>query len=122
MERYTEKIRIRLTAEEKEALEKIFSAEKEKHARGCRANFSSFLRDRLLKETNLKNDSLLREMRELRYEIRKIGVNVNQVTKKINAGFGNPGDAGIMLRELGDIKRILGDYLKEAGDAWESRS
>ena len=44
-------------------------------------NVSGFIRETLLSETGYRNVFLERQLKDLRYEIRKIGTNINQVVK-----------------------------------------
>lgn len=51
-------------------------------------NVSAFIREKLFRE-EIKELAYYRELKNLTYQIRKIGVNINQVAAKINSGHGN---------------------------------
>lgn len=119
MQRYTEKIRIRLQKEELEYLENCFEKEKTICFKDGRGNFSGFLRALILQNSNYKNITVKNQMKELRYEMRKIGVNINQIAKKINSGLGTQNDLVEVKGDLDELKRLLEKYQKEVERAWE---
>ena len=51
-------------------------------------NVSAFIREKLFRE-EIKRTGILPGIKNLTYQIRKIGVNINQVAAKINSGHGN---------------------------------
>ena len=53
------------------------------------------------------------EIKKLRTEIHHIGNNVNQIARKINAGFGSKEDATQIKYLLGDIYRLMYEIAKE---------
>lgn len=119
MQMYTEKIRIRLMKDELEYLEKCFAKEQTVCFKDGRGNFSGYLRALLLQNSNYKNINLQKQMKELRYEIRKIGVNINQIAKKINSGFGNESDLNEIKDDLKNLNQLLEKYGNEVERAWE---
>lgn len=119
--KYSEKIRIRLTAEELAWLKKIFETDGECMMRSGRKNFSKFLRDRLLSGFSAQ-EKLARQNGTLRHEIRRIGVNINQVTKKINAGFGSASDIPLLDEMLKEVEETLEEYIRLTGELWESQN
>lgn len=122
MQRYTEKIRLRLTKEELEHLEKCFAKDKTVCFKDGKGNFSGFLRALILQNSNYKNINLQKQMKDMRYEIRKIGVNINQIAKKINSGFGTTRDLEEVKAELKELQMLVEKYQKEVKRAWESPS
>ena len=58
----------------------------------------------------MKEEEQQAELKNIRYQITKIGVNINQTVKKINAGFGNQLDIEILEEEL----RKLNAWLEKA--------
>lgn len=121
MEQKTEKIRIRVTPEELEHLKKCSGSSSIVFKNG-RENFSGYLREKLLLETNHKNQVMEKEIKELRYELRKIGTNVNQIAKKVNGGFGTAGDIEELKNYMERIEKIMDDIYKEVGSIWQSPS
>ena len=53
------------------------------------------------------------EIKKLRTEIHHIGNNVNQIARKINAGFGSKEDAAQIKYLLGEIYRLMYEIAKE---------
>ena len=45
-----------------------------------------------------------KELKNLSYQVRKIGVNINQVVAKINAGYGNQTDIYKLEKALSQIE------------------
>lgn len=122
--RRTVNLKVRLTPEELEHLKKCAeedgSASFRKGKRGT--NYSGYYRTHLLSEANYKNAELLKVQKRLAYEIRKIGVNINQATKKINAGYGMPSDARRLQESLAEVERLLAEAIKECGRIWGSQN
>lgn len=50
---------------------------------------------------------LEKELKNLSYQVRKIGVNINQVVAKINAGYGNQIDIYNLEKALEQIKHEM---------------
>lgn len=122
-DRRTVNLKLRLTPEEMEHLRKCAEDNGEPSFRGgARINYSGYYRKHLLAETNYKNEELKRIQKRLVYEIRKIGVNINQVTKKINAGYGTHADLRDLKDELGEVEKLLKKTMEECEKLWESQS
>ena len=52
---------------------------------------------------------LKKELKELSYQVRKIGVNINQTVTKINSGYGSPSDIRMLQQCLADVEnRVKG--------------
>ena len=66
-----------------------------------RVNFSGYVRSMLLEKSGYKNTTYLRQLRDVAYELRKIGTNVNQIAKKINQGYIGSSD------DLAELKAYL---------------
>ena len=62
-------------------------------------NVSAFIREKLFRE-EIKELAYYRELKNLTYQIRKIGVNINQVAAKINSGHGNIDSVFILLKKI----------------------
>ena len=103
-----ERVQVRLTAAELEHLKKCSREQGGRFVRSGRVNFSDYLRLLLLSGSGYRDEALVRQLRGLKYELRKIGTNVNQVAKKVNSGFGTPQD----------IERLSG-YLARIEQAFE---
>lgn len=122
MKRLTEHVTIRFRPEELEHLKKCSgSFDAAKFSNG-RENFSEYLRVKLLEESGYKNSILEQQMKDVRYELRKIGTNVNQIAKKINSGFGTQNDLIELEQYLKQIESIFADLRKETDRVWQSQN
>ena len=110
---------IRFTQEEYNALEKSVAASKMKNSKG-EDNFSAYMRECILSKTGYRNLRMELELRELRYEIRKIGVNINQIAKQLNAGYGFPDDADAIQDLLKQVEDTVLQYEKKVVELWQS--
>lgn len=88
---------------------------KEKHYK----SFSKFIRDSLLEHNGISSDAVKKQMHELRWEINKIGVNINQATKHINSGYGSIKDVQSLLENQRELKELLEKYVEEAEKKWQ---
>lgn len=122
MERRTEIISIRFTEKELEHLKKCSGSFKKAKFQNGRDNFSEYLREKLLKESDYRNKVLEQQLADLRYEIRKIGTNINQVTKKINSGFGTSNDLKEIVLCMEETQQIFEKFREEVEHAWQSQS
>ena len=61
-----------------------------------------------------------KRIKELSYQVRKIGVNINQAVTKINSGYGGPSDIRMLQQCLADVenrvKRVEMQIEKNYGD------
>ena len=102
---------LRFTVEEYEMLRRMAWES------GCRdrkgnANVSMYIRNILFAGGSRKD--LKKELHELNFQIRKIGVNINQAAKRLNSGVVLPGDQSYLLAELSAVEKLLKDYKKMA--------
>ena len=103
-----ERVHVRLSREELDHLKMCAKSSGGKFKNG-RVNFSDYLRVQLLSGSGYRDEVLIRQLRELKYELRKIGTNVNQIARKINSGFGVPQD---LERLTGYLARIEEAFAK----------
>lgn len=81
-------VRTRLTEAEYEYLCKKAREDKDTCSREGRENLSAYIRKCILHSSGYdKEQKLFRELNNLTYQVRKIGVNINQAVKKINTNF-----------------------------------
>ncbi|WP_251391157.1 plasmid mobilization protein [Mediterraneibacter agrestimuris] len=81
---------VRLTKQEYRLLTEKAERDCETLYRNGKKNLSGYIRKCALNESGKMTVNLNRELKQLAYQVRKIGVNINQVAKKINAGYGYP--------------------------------
>lgn len=85
-------------------------------------SFSDFVREVMLSNNGYYSRMMKHQMEELRWEIHKIGVNVNQVAKKVNSGMGTPGDVRDLKSDLEKIETLLEQYERKVNEVWQSQS
>lgn len=122
MERYTEIIITRVTKGQLEHLKKCSSCFIDNKFKNGKENFSEYIREKLLLETNYKNQMLERQMKNLQYELRKIGTNINQVTRKINGEFGTPKDLEELKYHQKQIEKKFDEFKQEVKHIWQSQN
>ena len=89
-----------------------------KTKKGEKANTSAYIRKCIF----LQDDdpvSLKKELKTLSYQVRKIGVNINQVVAKINAGYGNQIDIYNLEKALEQVKhemKTLNEKVEDYGN------
>ena len=81
-------IKVRFNQNEYDKLIRLAESDELSRTRKGSKNVSAYIRQRsLIPVEDMAAMQIRNELREIRYQIRKIGVNVNQTTKKINAGL-----------------------------------
>lgn len=112
---------LRLTPEEVQYFQEKAAQDASVHSRSGAVNLSGYIRKCALRESGYRNlERMEKERKDLTYQVRKIGVNINQAVKKINSGAGGMAaqDLQVSLEELNRkfdtlLRRMEG---KEAGD------
>lgn len=94
---------LRLSAEEKERLER--------GARACGLSKTAYLR-RLILEKEIKALPS-QEIKALRTEVHKIGVNINQIARSVNAGIARAEDARRGLYLLEQVYALMYEVAKK---------
>ena len=74
--------------------------------RSGRPSLSAYVRKTLFYTGN-HPENLKKELKDLNYQVRKIGVNINQVAHKINAGLVNGADLMRLQESLQMTDRLL---------------
>ena len=94
---------LRLSKQEKELLES--------NARLCGLSKTAYLR-RLLQRTEIKVCPS-QEIKDLRWEVHKIGVNINQIARSVNAGIARADDAKRGLFLLDQVYELMYQIAKK---------
>ena len=85
-------------------------------------DFSDYVRDKLF-FSNVDYNRKLRHMQsDLLFEIHKIGVNINQVAKRINSGMGTHADVVYLQNELDNVEAKINLYIQKVDQKWQSPS
>lgn len=109
--------KLRLSDEEYERLQAMAEKDELSQTKRGRKNVSAYVRQcTLLRPENLQQKEMQKELRNIRYQIFKIGVNINQVVHKINAGFGNQLDIEILEDELRKLNANFEKMVTELGE------
>lgn len=98
---------IRFTREEYEQL--FYLAGKHSgagHQKMKGKNVSAFIRKCIFEKTD-NPLALKKEVKNLTYQVRKIGVNINQVVTKINSGYGTPADRDQLFFYLKKVEKAF---------------
>lgn len=107
-------IKVRFNQDEYDKLIRLAESDELSRTRKGSKNVSAYIRQRsLIPMEDMAAMQIRNELREIRYQIRKIGVNVNQTTKKINAGFGTQLDIEIMEEELKKMNAAIEQLLEK---------
>lgn len=81
-------IRVRLTQDEYEYLCRRAEKSRDTRCKNGARNLSAFIRKCILDGSGYSEKiNRQKALKNLEYQIRKIGVNINQATKKINSGY-----------------------------------
>ena len=81
-------IGLKLTQAEYEHISKIAEKDADTRWRSGKKNMSAYIRKCVLQSSGYQKDiQINKELDSLTYQIRKVGVNINQATKKINSNF-----------------------------------
>ncbi len=81
-------IATKLTEKEYEYVCKMADADKDTRWRSGRKNLAAYVRKCILQFSGYQKEiQIKKELNELTYQVRKIGVNINQAVKKINVNF-----------------------------------
>ena len=71
-------------------------------------NVSAYIRKCIFEQSN-NPAAIQKELKGLAYQVRKIGVNINQVAAKVNAGYATPVDMENLLFYL---KKVEEEFLR----------
>ncbi len=118
----SENIRIRLNPEEKDHLIRNAEASGIRFKKGENINLSEYIRDLLFRESHYCDWELKKLMRDTNYELRKIGVNVNQIAHKFNGNIGSENDLAALKRYLAAVEEQLARLEEGVEKAWQSQN
>lgn len=106
---------VRFSAEEWELLEKkVKESDVGKYKYGKKeeqVNVSAYIRQRVFRE-EIEENFYLRELKNLTYQMRKIGVNINQAVAKLNSGHQSRDTVFYLQKNLQqveeEVKNLMG--------------
>lgn len=91
--------KLRLTREEYERLKRLAEKDTETKTKTENKNMSAYIRKCIFSQERNSFD-LKKELQDLKYQIRKIGVNINQVAAKGNKSYVTEKDITILRESL----------------------
>lgn len=107
-------VKVRFSPAEYDKLLALAEKDELSRTRMGKKNVSAYIRQcSLTTSAEMTAMQIRNELREIRYQVRKIGVNINQTTKKINAGFGTQLDIEIMEEELKKMNAAIDRMLEK---------
>lgn len=109
-------IRVRLSKDEFHVISQKAKEDSNSRCKNGEKNLSKYIRNCILKESGQRKNNLERELKNIDYQVRKIGVNINQATKKINAGYGEweaEDEIAKGLEQLNELFQSFTERLKE---------
>lgn len=122
-------IKVRFTREEYDLLEQMAEQDPETKRRSGSKNRSAYIRKCIFQASYPARLDLKKELKDLKFQIRKIGVNINQVAAKGNSSYVTESDLKVLrealhmveiqfLEMIRKIEETYGDY-KDSED-WNS--
>lgn len=114
------KITFRVRPEEREHLEQ--EAKKVDVTGKKFSSLSDYIRACMLERSGYHSAMIKHQLTELSYEIHKIGVNINQIAKKTNAGYGTLNDVNTIKDNQKKIEELLEAVKEKVDESWQSQS
>jgi hypothetical protein len=106
-------VRVRLTEKEYKWVCKKAGLDSDSRCKNGKKNVSGYIRKCTLKESGYKGVILQKEIENLAYQIRKIGVNINQATKKLNSGYRSEEAIAELQRGLEQLNQNFIEVLRK---------
>ena len=105
-------IGLKLTQDEYEYISRMAENDADTRWKSGKKNLSAYIRKCVLQSTGYRREGQIKkELDRLTYQIRKIGVNVNQATKKINSNFYDVEITERLHDELKEVNRNLLEFM-----------
>mgnify|MGYP000326888582 FL=1 len=105
-------IGLKLTQDEYEHISRMAENDADTRWKSGKKNLSAYIRKCVLQSTGYRREGQIKkELDRLTYQIRKIGVNVNQATKKINSNFYDVEITERLHDELKEVNRNLREFM-----------
>lgn len=77
---------------------------------GKNGNLSEYCRNLFLQDADINATAQNESMRELTYQVRKIGININQAVARMNAGISFSDDGELLIQELKKVQQLFEQY------------
>lgn len=110
-EKRCQEVIFRLTNKEQEVLLEMAGADPDaRNRKGEKVNVSKYIRKCIFASTGC-SQNLEKEIKELRFQVRKIGVNINQAVKKINSGYLETNDTRYLQQNIEKVEALFKNML-----------
>ena len=106
-------IGVRLTQKEHDYLYKRAKQDPDTCYKNGEKNLSGYIRKCALKESGYSDIHIQKAIDNMAYQIRKIGVNINQATKKINSGYGTSKAVPELQAEMAQLNESFNEFLSK---------
>ncbi len=104
---------IRLTEAERNLLSELAENDADtKTKKNPKKNLSAYIRKRIFSGSNRPSD-FKQELKNLNYQVRKIGVNINQVTAKVNSSYVTPEDLQHLNTHLQEVEEAYWEMIRK---------
>jgi hypothetical protein len=116
-------IGVRLTQKEYEYLCKKAKQDPDTRYKNGDKNLSGYIRNYVLKGAGYGDIHIRKEIENMAYQIRKIGVNINQATRKINSGYGTAKAVSELQADMAHLTKSFDEFIDkitlEGGTLWQ---
>jgi len=85
-------------------------------------DMSEFIRATLLEKTGYQSSMVKLQLRDLLFEINKVGVNINQIAKKYNSNMGNQKDLHNIMEQQTKLCEMVEEYKETVEKLWQSQN
>ena len=96
-------IKVRVTDKELKRIQELAENDITIRMNSGKVNLSAYIRKKIFGSIGTTKD-MRRELKELQFQVRKIGVNINQAVKRINAGYTFGSDETLLLKQLRSVE------------------
>lgn len=104
-------IGIRLSEKEYQMVKSEAEQDPDCRLKNGTVNLSKFIRNRILQPEKNENRSQ-KKINDLIFQIRKIGINIHQVIRKIDSNFGRPSDIQVLQEEQKKIEMLMEELVQ----------
>lgn len=113
------KITFRVTQEEYTLIDEMKKTET-RFTYGGRWDMSAYIRNLVLSQTGKKDVRVDMELKDLNYQVRKIGVNINQIAHRLNSNIGDMRDAEYVVELMKELNARLEKLTSKSRDIFFS--
>ena len=112
----TKRVELLMTEEEYKLLVKLASQDLDSKRKSGKPSLGAYIRSKVF-DSSRRSSLIKRELRDLTFQIRKIGVNINQAVYHLNAGMGKQEDVDSLVSSSKKIQKLLTEILEKVEDS-----